>query len=126
MTIDFQTSSPGAPPSSDERLFALLVHLVPAVLYASVVVPLLVPVVVIVTKGSESRWVRAQAFEALNFQLTYLVVSVLGYALSVIGIGFCLLGVAALFALIVGVIGGVKAYAGESWRYPLCIRFLTP
>ncbi|MEW6433029.1 MAG: DUF4870 domain-containing protein [Myxococcota bacterium] len=133
MTNEPQTSQvedpfglPAYVPNGDEKLFALLVHLVPAVLYASVLLPILVPIIVIALKGAESRWVRAHAFEALNFQLTILIFSVIGIVLSVVGIGMCVLLVMAVFAFVIGIIAGVKAWGGWAWRYPLCIRFLKP
>lgn len=117
---------PAYSPSSDEKLFALLVHLLPAVLYASVLLPIAVPIIVIATKGAESRWVKAHAYEALNFQLTIVIFAVIGIVLSVVGIGICLLIAMAVFAFVIGIIAGVKSYGGYAWRYPLCIRFLKP
>lgn len=117
---------PAYTPNSDEKLFALLVHLLPAVLYASVLLPILVPIIVIATKGAESRWVRAHAYEALNFQLTIIIFAVIGIVLSVVGIGICLLIVMTVFAFVIGIIAGVKSYGGYAWRYPVCIRFLKP
>ncbi|GMU61587.1 MAG: hypothetical protein AMXMBFR34_33500 [Myxococcaceae bacterium] len=117
-------SLPAYEPSTDERLFALLVHLLPAILYASVVLPILVPIIVIAAKGNESRWVKAHAYEALNFQLTIIIFSIIGIVLSVVGIGICMLLGMAAFAFIIGIIAGVKSYGGYAWRYPFCIRFL--
>lgn len=133
MTNEPQTSpvedpfgQPAYTPNADEKLFALLVHLLPAVLYASLLLPVLVPIIVIATKGAESRWVKAHAYEALDFQLTILIFGVVGVVLSIVGIGICLLIGMALFAFVIGIIAGVKSYGGHAWRYPFCIRFLTP
>lgn len=133
MTNEPQTSQvedpfgqPAYTPNADEKLFALLVHLLPAVLYASLLLPVLVPIIVIATKGAESRWVKTHAYEALNFQLTILIFGVVGLVLSIVGIGICLLIGMALFAFVIGIIAGVKSYGGQAWRYPFCIRFLTP
>jgi uncharacterized Tic20 family protein len=119
-------SLPAYAPSPDERLFALLVHLLPAIFYASLVLPIVVPIIVIATRGEKSRWVKAHAYEALNFQLTILIFSVVGVVLSVVGVGLCLIVPMAVFAFIIGIIAGVKSYGGFAWRYPLCIRFLKP
>jgi uncharacterized Tic20 family protein len=117
---------PAYAPNSDEKLFALLVHLLPAILHTALVPPVVVPIIVIATKGAESRWVKAHAFEALNFQLTIIIFSVVGVVLSVVGVGLCLLVPMAVFAFVMGIIAGVKSYGGSAWRYPLCIRFLKP
>jgi uncharacterized Tic20 family protein len=113
-------------PNTDERLFALLVHLLPALLYTSVVLPIAVPIIIIATKGAESRWVKAHAYEALNFQLTIVIFSVISLALVFFGIGICMLIAMAAFAFVIGIIAGVKSYGGYAWRYPICIRFLKP
>jgi uncharacterized Tic20 family protein len=124
--VEDQFGLPPYAPNTDEKLFALLVHLLPAVLYASVLLPILVPIIVIATKGGESRWVKAHAYEALNFQLTIVIFTVIGIVLSIVGIGICMLIVMAAFAFVIGIIAGVKSYGGYAWRYPLCIRFLKP
>jgi len=125
-TMEDAFGLPPYQPNTDEKLFALLVHLLPAVLYTSIVLSILVPIIVIATKGAESKWVRAHAYEALNFQLTILIFAVVGVVLSVVGIGICMLIAMAIFAFVIGIIAGVKSYGGYAWRYPFCIRFLKP
>jgi hypothetical protein len=115
---------PAYTPCTDERLFALLMHLVPAILFATGRLPAVVPTVVRAVRGDQSRWVRAHAYEALNFQLTIIVFSVIGAVLSTVGVGVCLLMGMAAFAVIIGVVAGVKAYGSSAWRSPFCIRFL--
>lgn len=111
-------------PSSEERLWALFAHLGGLVLF------FIAPLVVMLTAGAQSPWVRWQAVSALNFQLTLLIVGVVGvvggllFALIPVlgalgGLAFiCLPSVLGLGWLILSVIAGVKAYGGALYEYP--------
>ncbi|HZI09780.1 MAG TPA: DUF4870 domain-containing protein [Myxococcus sp.] len=112
-------------PTADEKLWGMLAH----VLMLAVIGPLLV----YLTKAKESSFVRAHAVEALNFQITLVLfniaVSVLSSVLGAMtaGLGFLLgclsipVGIAALVFLI---IAAMKANQGLLYSYPVNIRFI--
>lgn len=107
-------------PNGAERMWALMAH------WSGVFSLFVIPALIALTKGTSSRFVRDQAFESVNFQLTFLGASiVLGMAA---GMTFGLLGV--LFPVVVVgwmalvCIGGLSAGVGNRWRYPWNVRLL--
>ena len=115
----FQDESlPGYLPTEDEKTWALVVHL------GAIVSSIVLPLVVLLTKGNESRWVRLQALEALNFHLTILLGMLLSVPLAMVFIGFCTMGALLVASLVLSIIGAVKAYGGEAYRYPVAVRLI--
>lgn len=82
------------------------------------------PLVVLVAKGNQSPVVRAHAIQALNFQLTWSVVGVIGYLTMCIAIGWVIAPVAAVVGIVFGVIGGIRANDGELYRYPASVTMV--
>jgi uncharacterized protein len=125
------TTGTAAPARSDSRTWAMVAH-VSALAAAFVALAFLGPLVVYLVKRDEDPFVRAHAAEALNFQLSCLLYGVVGGILLIITIvfifGLLLIPVAILLALawlVLTIVGGVKAAQGESFRYPLTIRFVS-
>ncbi|WP_030167222.1 DUF1707 and DUF4870 domain-containing protein [Spirillospora albida] len=73
------------------------------------------PLVLMLTRGKRSEYVRRQAAEAVNFQVTLLLVTIVTF-----GIG----GVLYAVAWILSVIAAVFALAGDSFRYPWILRLI--
>jgi uncharacterized Tic20 family protein len=112
----FLTGSPA--PSSDDKTMALIAHI------GGIVVPIIVPFIIMVTKGEQSPWVRAQAVEALNFQIGIFIAYVICSILSTVCIGLLLFPVVGLAAVILGIMAGLKVNEGVSYRYPFAIRMV--
>lgn len=100
------------------------------------VVPLLgiiVPVVVWITQRQSNELAVACAKEALNFQISVLLWSVLlvGVAIGgavappLIWIALALAVVLAILYVILPIVACVKAASGESWRYPLTAHLFS-
>ena len=109
----------GAPPE-DQRTLALITHL------SGIVLGFIVPLIIwLVNKDQQGKdFINDQSKEALNFQITLLIVYVIGIVLSIILIG-ALINFAAWIACIVfSIIGGLKANSGEAYRYPFAIRLI--
>jgi uncharacterized Tic20 family protein len=90
------------------------------------------PLVVYLVKKDEDPYIREQAAEALNFNLSVLIYGfVLGLAtviLLVVLVGLLLIPVliaGAIAWLILVIMGAVKAGRGEPFRYPLTLRFVN-
>lgn len=60
----------------------------------------------------------------MNFQISVFIYAVVAGVLMLVLIGFLLIGVLALFALVVMVLATLKASNGEFYRYPFCIRLV--
>ncbi|CAN5779118.1 hypothetical protein BH20ACT6_BH20ACT6_17660 [soil metagenome] len=120
--------------TSEERNWAMAAHL-GSFVAAYAALGLLAPLLVMITKGNESGFVRRHAVESLNFQLSVLVYSVVGgIAAVVLTIGTLGLGLIVLVPLIavfllayavLVVVGTVKASQGEDFRYPLTVRLVS-
>ncbi|WP_224242607.1 DUF4870 domain-containing protein [Hyalangium gracile] len=109
----------GSPaPSQDDKTMALIAHI------GGIVFPVLVPLVIMLTKGDKSAWVRAQAVEALNFQIGvfigYMVSSILAFAC----IGALLFPLVFIAAVVLGIMAGMKVNEGVAYRYPFAIRMI--
>jgi uncharacterized protein len=114
---------------SEERTWAMLAHL-GGLIAAFVALGFLGPLIVLLVQGEKSAFVRRHAVEALNFQITLLILTVIGAVVSVITLGFALLiviplgVVVAVVALVWIIQASIKANNGEDYRYPLNIRLV--
>lgn len=82
------------------------------------------PLVALLAKGNTSPTVRAHAVSALNFQLTWSIVGVIGYITSCILIGFIIFPIAGILGIIFGIIAGVRANDGEVYNYPVTLKMI--
>jgi len=78
----------------------------------------------IVKDKTETQFVQDQAREVLNFELNVLVLAWIAGMLMVVLIGFMLLPLIWVTAVILSIIGAVKAYGGERFRYPFIVRLI--
>ncbi|MEV0720171.1 DUF4870 domain-containing protein, partial [Asanoa sp. NPDC050611] len=122
-------ASYGAPAgfaNSEEKTWALVAHLGGALLalISTGTLSWIAPLVALLAKGSTSPAVRAHAVAALNFQITWAVVAVIGWATACLVIGFIIFPIAMLLQIIFGIIAGVKANEGQFYRYPLSVNII--
>jgi uncharacterized protein len=122
-----QTPPPGSTPqgnvqplrADEERLWGMLCHL------SYFVFGIIAPLIIMLTLGNRSQYVRYHAVEALNFHITMWIVGlVFGLAILLV-IGVILLPLALLFGAIFSIIAGVQAYQGQYYRYPVTLRLIT-
>jgi uncharacterized Tic20 family protein len=109
--------------TSDELMWGSAAHW-SSLVAAVIALAFLGPLIVMLTKGNESEWVRRNAVESLNFQLSILIYGAISLALCFVLIGFVLLPIVGLAWLVCTIIGSVKAARGEEYRYPLTIRMV--
>jgi uncharacterized Tic20 family protein len=74
--------------------------------------------------GQRSAYVRAQAVESLNFNLTWLLYAVVGVVLLFLVVGIFILIALGIAYVVLVIIASVRANNGELFRYPLTIRFV--
>jgi uncharacterized protein len=82
------------------------------------------PLVALLAKGNQSPTVRAHAVNALNFQITWSIVAVIGWVLTCILVGFLAVLAAYAMGIIFGIIAGIKATNGELYNYPAAIKMI--
>ena len=112
-----------APVSASERTWGGAAHW-SALVSAWVAMAFLGPLLVLLVKGNDSPYVRRQAAESLNFQLSILIYGLVSLLLCLVLVGFVLLPLVGLMWLVFTIIGSVRGSQGELYRYPLTIRFV--
>ena len=110
-------------PDAQARQWAMLCH------YAAffwVLAPLIGnvigPLIVWQLKKDLHPFVDAQGKEALNFQISVALAAVVCFILMVVVIGFPLLALLSVAAVVLVVIAGIKANEGQHYRYPFTWR----
>jgi uncharacterized protein len=89
------------------------------------------PLVAMLAKGQQSPTVRAHAVAALNFQLLWSIIAIVGYVLGICG-SFIIIGAvffivpfaAWIVGTVFGIIAGIKANEGQLYRYPMSINMI--
>ena len=100
---------PVRPVNGEDRMLGAMAH-------GTAMVPIAVgPLALMLTSGRRSPYVRQHAVEALNFQLTLLLVTIVTF-----GIG----GIVYTVAWLVGLFGSLMALTGQRFRYPFILRMI--
>ncbi|MEU6720062.1 DUF1707 and DUF4870 domain-containing protein [Nonomuraea sp. NPDC046802] len=103
-------------PESNERLGAAVAHMLPIVGF-----PIVGPLIFLLTGGKTSPYIRREALEALNFQITVVGASVL---LPLTIVGAILVPFIWVAAIVLSIVGGVSALSESNFRYPMTIRLV--
>ncbi|TAK68934.1 MAG: DUF4870 domain-containing protein [Actinomycetota bacterium] len=112
---------------SDERMWAMLAYV------GQLLLSFLAPLLILLIFGKRSAFVKDQATEALNWIITIAIFMIPAYILAIIFVVvFAPLGVllflaiafVAIGSLVFTIIGAVKSYGGEAYRYPYSLRLI--
>ncbi len=82
------------------------------------------PLVVWLLKRDEHPIIDAVGKDALNFQFTMLLATLVAGVLCAVLIGVPLLFIAVVATVVCPIIAAVRTANGEAYRYPAAIRFL--
>ena len=113
--------------SKDARMWAMFCHLgglagfipiTPA--FGSIIVPLIIWQI----KKNEFPFVDEQGKEAVNFQISILLYSIICIPFIFICIGVIMLVAVGIVDIVLLLIAAIKANDGEHYRYPICCRFI--
>ncbi|MBB2494095.1 DUF4870 domain-containing protein [Aquipseudomonas ullengensis] len=116
--------SPSPTPSQEARQWAMFCHFAA---FIGLLIPfgnILGPLIVWQLKRDLDPFVDDQGKEALNFHITVSIAALVCMLLAVVVIGFLLLPLLGLAALVLTIIAGIKANEGKLYRYPLCWRLV--
>ena len=111
-------------PSQSERVACVAAHLGFLAHGAAPLVALIIPFGLMYYYEGKSEFVVAHAKEALNFQISLLIASLVCVALSFAFIGFALLPVLLIGGLLLPIGGAIEGGSGREYRYPVTIRFV--
>lgn len=106
-------------PNNDEKNIATVTHLGGTVFFF---IPSLI---VWILKKDDSAYISDQTREALNFQITVLIAQFIAGILTIVLIGFLLLGIIWLFNIVFCIIAAISTSKGETYRYPICLRLIN-
>lgn len=116
--------TPGAPTpgyaNNDEKTWALIAH------FGGIVVGFIAPLIALLVKGNESATVRAHSVEALNFQITWGVATIIASIVAVCSFGLLFFLPLITWAVIIifSIIAGLKANEGQLYTYPVTVRLV--
>jgi uncharacterized Tic20 family protein len=120
---------PATPPpgyaSSDDKTWALIAHFGGALgmFIGGGVLGFVAPLIAYAVKGQQSPTVRAHAVAALNFQILWSIIGLVGWIISCVTFG--LVAVAAMIVgIIFGIIAGIKANEGQLYQYPMSLSIV--
>jgi len=119
-----ESQAPLPVPGPEARQWAMFCHFAA---FLGLVFPfgnLLGPLIVWQIKKDLDPFVDAQGKEALNFQISVALAAVLCFLLMVVVIGFPLLVLVSIAALVLTIIAGIKANEGQAYRYPFSWRLV--
>ncbi len=83
------------------------------------------PLVVWLAKRDEHPFIEYHAKEALNFNITWTLYTIVAGVSVLVLVGIVLLPVVLVAWFVLPLIAGIKASNGESYRYPMTIRFVS-
>ncbi len=112
IAIDDQTTS-------GERAYATCIHLV--VLAG---IPILPQLIMWLIKRDESPFLDDHGKEALNFQISAILLTMIAVVLVVVGVGILMLLAIGPFVLISSIVAAVRASQGRYFRYPMTFRLI--
>lgn len=104
--------------TEDEKTMSLLSHIL------CLVGGFLAPLIIWLLKKDQSAYIAEHALESLNFQISIMIYTAAAGVLCFVIIGFILLPIIGIFALVVVILATIKAYEGKMYRYPLTIRLI--
>lgn len=111
--------------SSDDTTWAMLSHLG---YFAGIIIgPLafIVALVIMLTKGKTSAYVREQSTEALNFQISAVIAGIVLFILSlIVPFLFLIFFLVAIGEIVLVIMAAVAANRGDHYRYPVCLRLV--
>ena len=112
--------APAGYATSDEKTWALISH------FGGILIGFIAPLIGLLAKGNESPTVRAHAVEALNFQITWGVATIVASIVGActFGVLFFLPILTWLVVVIFSILGGMKANEGQLYHYPMTVRLI--
>jgi uncharacterized Tic20 family protein len=110
--------------NQDARMWAMFCHLGGLVGFAMPFGNIIAPLILWQLKKNEYPFADSNGKEALNFQISMTIYSLISIPLCFICIGMLLIPAIVVADVILLIIAAIRANDGQLYRYPLCIRFI--
>lgn len=104
--------------TKDDRTMAMLSHLL------GLLTSFIGPLVIWLIRKDDGGFVSDQSKEALNFQITVLLASIIAALSLTICIGMVLLPAVYVVDIVLCIIACIEAQKGNLYRYPVCLRLV--
>ena len=104
--------------SKDARNMALLCHVL------AIFTGFLGPLILWIVKKNDDPFIDEHGKEALNFQITVIIATIVAWLLVFVAVGCVLLPAIGICDLIFCIMAAMKANNGEPYRYPVSIRLV--
>ena len=105
-------------PTSDEKTMSMLAHA------GGIFFGFLPALVIYLTKGNESAYIKEEAKEALNFQITLAIAYVVSTVLIIVLIGLLMMLVVWVASVALMIMAAIAVNNGNAYRYPINIRLI--
>ena len=109
-------------PTSDDRVLAMLSHLLAIIGGLGLIAPLIIWL--IKKDDPNASFVTENAKESLNFQITVIILAIVFCVLLLVFIGFPLMALLGVANLVLVIIATVRANEGKIYRYPINFRLI--
>jgi len=120
-----QMNAMGSDLTKDDKTWGMLCHV--STLCTFIGVPfggIIAPLIIWLIKKDEMKFVDYNGKEALNFQISILIYSLISALLIFVIIGIILIILVLVVDIVLTIIAVVKANNGEYYEYPMTIRFI--
>jgi uncharacterized protein len=116
----------GSVSPAEERTMGTLAHAIPliAMVVSAGLLGFVASLIVYLIYKDRGPFVRENAANSLNIQITMGIVLLVSIPLMLILVGFLTWGIAFVVAFVLHLIGAIKANRGEWWRPPMTLRFV--
>ena len=115
--------APASEITAEAKRWAAMSHLSAFVMFLGI--PTLVGPFITWLWKRDIEYVDEQGKEALNFNISFLIYGIASALLILVLVGLVLLPIVVVTWFVLVIVASVKASAGEDYRYPLTLRFMT-
>lgn len=102
-----------------------ILHLVGNIFSGGVLGIILVVLYLVIRKNDLSQLEKETCYEIINFNLSFILYTFVAACSMVLLVGFVLLPVVVVTAIVLMVMGFLRHLVGENYKYPFIIRFVS-
>ncbi len=121
----YESAPAHEPLSAEEKQMAMFCHFAA---FAGLLIPfgsIIGPLVLWLIKKDESAYIDYHGKEAINFNITMAIVTMVCITLMFVFIGFILFPIVLIVWFVLLIVAGIKANDGLHYRYPFALRLIN-